>query len=53
MEKEEVRWRAQDDLRALRAAEEIRRDPKRLKQVESLVEEEMKALKSIKPKKGV
>jgi hypothetical protein len=53
MEKEEARWRAQDDLRALRAAEEIRRDPKRLKQVESLVEEEMKALKSIKPKKGV
>lgn len=52
MEKEEARWRAQDDLRALRAAEEVRRDPKRLKQVESLVEEEMKALKSIKPKKG-
>lgn len=52
MKKEEARWRAQDDLRALRAAEEVRRDPKRLKQVESLVEEEMKALKSIKPKKG-
>jgi len=52
IEKEEARWRAQDDLRALRAAEEVRRDPKRLKQVESLVEEEMKALKSIKPKKG-
>ena len=45
---EEARWRAESDLRTLRQAEEIRRDPSRLKQAATMAAEEMKALKAVR-----
>jgi hypothetical protein len=45
---EEARWRAESDLRTLRQAEEIRRDPSRLKQAATMAAEEMKALQAVR-----
>ena len=45
---EEARWRAESDLRTLRQAEEIRRDPGRLKRAASMAAEEMKALQAVR-----
>jgi len=45
---EEARWRAESDLRTLRQAEEIRRDPARLKQAATMASEEMKALQAVR-----
>jgi hypothetical protein len=45
---EEARWRAESDLRTLRQAEEIRRDPSRLKRAATMAAEEMKALQAIR-----
>jgi hypothetical protein len=44
---EEARWRAESDLRTLRQAEEIRRDPSRLKRGAIIAAEEMKALQAV------
>ncbi|MCS5691302.1 hypothetical protein NZK33_04785 [Cyanobium sp. FGCU-6] len=44
---EEARWRAESDLRTLRQAEEIRRDPGRLKRAATMAAEEMKALQAV------
>jgi hypothetical protein len=44
---EEARWIAESDLRTLRQAEEIRRDPARLKQAATMAAEEMKALQAL------
>jgi hypothetical protein len=44
---EEARWRAESDLRTLRQAEEIRRDPSRLKRRVIIAAEEMKALQAV------
>jgi hypothetical protein len=45
---EEARWRTESDLRTLRQAEEIRRDPTRLKQAATMAAEEMKALQAVR-----
>jgi len=45
---EESRWRAESDLRTLRQAEEIRRDPARLKRAATMADEEMKALQAVR-----
>jgi hypothetical protein len=45
---EEARWRTESDLRTLRQAEEIRRDPARLKQATTMAVEEMKALQAVR-----
>jgi hypothetical protein len=45
---EEARWRAESDLRTLRQAEEIRRDPARLRQAATMAAEEMKALQAVR-----
>jgi hypothetical protein len=45
---EEARWRAESDLRTLRQAEEIRRDPSRLKRAATMAAEEMKALQAVR-----
>jgi hypothetical protein len=45
---EETRWRAESDLRTLRQAEEIRRDPGRLKRAATMAAEEMKALQAVR-----
>lgn len=41
---EEKRWRAEDDLRALNRAEEIRKDAKRMAEVKRLATEQIKSL---------
>jgi hypothetical protein len=46
--REEVRWRAESDLRILRQAEEIRQDPGRLKRAATMAAEEMKALQAVR-----
>jgi hypothetical protein len=50
--KQEREWRAQDDLRILRQAEEIRMDKSRLTHASKMAEREMKALQKVagKPK---
>ena len=48
MAREEARWRAESDLRTLRAADEIRRDKQRLNQAAGCAAEEMRALKAIR-----
>ncbi len=45
---EEARWRAESDLRTLRQAEEIRRDPGRLRRAATMAAEEMKALQAVR-----
>lgn len=47
-EAREKKWRAEDDLRALQRAEEIRRDKARMSEVKKCANEQMKALKTIK-----
>lgn len=47
-EAREKKWRAEDDLRALQRAEEIRRDKSRMSEVKKCANEQMKALKTIK-----
>lgn len=47
-EDREKKWRAEDDLRALQRAEEIRRDKSRMSEVKKCANEQMKALKNIK-----
>lgn len=44
----EKRWRAEDDLRALQRAEEIRGDKSRMSEVKKCATEQMNALKKIK-----
>lgn len=41
MRKEEERWRAESDLRTLTEAEEIKRDPKRLKRAQDCAKEKL------------
>ena len=45
---EEARWRAESDLRTLLQAEEIRRDPNRLKRAATMAAEEMRALQAVR-----
>ena len=48
--KEEKRWRAEDDLRTLRRAEEVRSDPSRVKMAKQMAAEEMRALARVAKK---
>jgi uncharacterized protein YkwD len=48
MVEEENSWRAQDDLRTLRLAEEIKADKSRVQRVRSLIQKEIQVLKSTK-----
>jgi hypothetical protein len=45
---EQAKWQAEDDLRTLRRAEEIRQQPQRLKQASRLADQEVRALQAIK-----
>lgn len=44
---EDKKWRAQDDLRALQRAEEIRKDKERMKAAKECAKEQMNNLKDI------
>ncbi len=44
---EQARWQAEEDLRTLRRAEEIRQQPQRLKQASKLADQEVRALQMI------
>jgi hypothetical protein len=46
-------WQAQDDLRILRASQEIASDSGRMKRAQALIEQEIKALRSVKPGKAI
>ena len=53
LSQEEAMWRAQDDLRVLRMAEEVKADSSRLQKVAEVLAKEMQALKSVKlPRKA-
>lgn len=43
----DARWQAEDDLRTLTRAEEIKRDPKRLKAAKALAKEKLAEMASI------
>ena len=47
MRKEEERWRAESDMRALQEAEAIKRDPKRLKAAQDCAKEKLLGLAKI------
>lgn len=44
-------WRAESDMRTLAEAEEIRKDPKRLKAAQAKAREKIEELKSLTPEK--
>lgn len=44
-------WRAESDMRTLAEAEEIRKDPKRLKAAQAKAIEKIEELKSLAPEK--
>ena len=44
---EQRRWQAEDDLRTLRRAEEIRADAARVRQAQRIATQEMKALERV------
>jgi hypothetical protein len=48
MEQENAVWQAQDDLRILRASQEITADSARMERAQALIDQEMKALQSVK-----
>lgn len=48
MESESAAWQAQDDLRILRASREIMADGARMKRAQALIDQEIKALQSVK-----
>jgi hypothetical protein len=47
---EQAKWQAEEDLRTLRRAEEIRQQPQRLKQASKLADQEVRALQTIQRK---
>jgi hypothetical protein len=48
--KEEQKWRAQDDLRTLQRAAEVKSDPARVKQAQAEAAAQMKALQTVTKK---
>ncbi len=52
MDNETAMYQAQEDLRILRASREIMSDSSRMKRAQALIDEEVKALQSVKSKKG-
>lgn len=53
MDNETAMYQAQEDLRILRASREIMSDSSRMKRAQALIDQEMKALQSVKSKGGV
>lgn len=47
---DEMRWRAEDDLRTLQRMAELKRDPSRIRVAEKLLNEQMAAVKAAKGK---
>ena len=45
---EQRKWRAESDLRSLRASEEIKKDSSRVKEVKRLIKQEQSALRKIR-----
>lgn len=52
MENESAMYQAQEDLRILRASREIMSDSSRMKRAQALIDQEVKALQSVRPKRG-
>ncbi len=50
---EEGKWQAEDDMRTLARAEEIRRDPKRLKAAQAIAKEKIKELEALQQAKPI
>jgi hypothetical protein len=50
---QEKRWRAEDDARALKRAQEIQNDPSRVKEAHKVIKEEYVAISSVAKKLGV
>lgn len=48
---EDKEWRAESDMRTLAEAEQIRKDPKRLKAAQAKAREKIEELKSLSPEK--
>lgn len=49
----EKKWETEEDLRTLRRAEEILKDPDRMKRVQAMVKEEVAALNKVGSAKGL
>lgn len=52
MDNETAMYQAQEDLRILRASREIMSDSGRMKRAQTLIDQEVKALQSVKSKRG-
>ena len=49
----EDKWQAEDDMRTLARAEEIRRNPKRLKAAQAIAKEKIKELEALQQAKPI
>lgn len=47
---DEMRWRAEDDLRTMQRMAELKSDPSRLRAAESLIKQQLKAVQAVKGK---
>lgn len=47
MTEQELRWRAEDDARALRRAEEIKKDSTRVKEAQKVIQSELNSLSDV------
>lgn len=47
---DEMRWRAEDDLRTMQRMAELKQDPARLKAAEALIRQQLKAVQAVKGK---
>ena len=45
---DEMRWRAEDDLRTMQRMAELKQDPARLKAAEALIKQQLKAVQAVK-----
>lgn len=46
MDEDEEKWRVEDDVRTLERAEEIRKDPERMKKAVNMMKDKMDKIKS-------
>lgn len=53
MAEQEKKWETEEDLRTLRRAEEILKDPDRMKRVQAMVKKEVEALNKVGNAKGL
>lgn len=47
---DEMRWRAEDDLRNMQRMAELKQDPARLRALEALLKQQLQAVKAVKGK---